>query len=121
MADAELRPHLLALAGVVAATLVLACWPQAILNAGYRCGLQMLAGLRCPFCGMTRDFASMLHGNRPTQNPFSWVAACVVYLLYPAAVFAAWKSNRLELFYSHAARVALVVVLAVMLVANNWP
>jgi Protein of unknown function (DUF2752) len=119
-ANPDLLPHLLALAGLAVSTLLLVCWPQPILHAGYRCGLQMLVGVRCPFCGMTRDFAAILHGGRPTQNPCSWFAACAVYLLYPAAVMAAWKWNRLDLFYSRAARAAVALVLAVMLVMNNW-
>lgn len=60
----ELRPHLLALAGVATGTLVLALWPQIVLRAGYTCELQAIFGLRCPFCGMTRDFAAILHGRR---------------------------------------------------------
>lgn len=117
--DSRLRPHLLALVGIAAGTLALACWPQAALDAGYRCELQMLVGLRCPFCGMTRDFAAILHGRQPVWNPCSWFAACVVYGLYPAAVFAAWKQNRLEMSYCRAARNGVALALAVMLVLNN--
>jgi hypothetical protein len=118
--DPQLASHLLVLAGLAVGTLLLACCPQAILHAGYRCGLQMLVGIRCPFCGMTRDFAAILHGGRPTQNPCSWFAACAVYLLYPSAVIAAWESRRLDLFYSRSTTAAVAVVLALMLVANNW-
>lgn len=118
--EPALRPHLTVLAAIAVGTLLLACWPQAILQGGYRCELQMLAGLRCPFCGMTRDFAAILHGGRPAENPCSWLAAGAVYLLYPAALFTAWRWNRLDLFYSRAARAAVGVVLAVMLVVNNW-
>jgi len=118
--EPALRPHLIVLAAIAAGTLLLAWWPQVVLQAGYRCELQMLLNIRCPFCGMTRDFAAILHGGRPTENPCSWLAACVVYLLYPAGVFAAWKWNRLDLFYSRFARGAVGVVLAVMLVTNNW-
>jgi hypothetical protein len=116
----ELRPHLAAMAAVLAATLALVCWPQAVLHTGYRSELQILVGLRCPFCGMTRDFAAILHGGRPTQNPCSWFAACFVYVLYPAAVFTAWKWNQFEVFHSRTARTGVVLALAVMLVANNW-
>jgi Protein of unknown function (DUF2752) len=116
----ELLPHLAAMAAMVAGTLALALWPHAVLAAGYRCQLQTLLGIRCPFCGMTRDFAAILHGGRPTLNPSSWFAACAAYLLYPAAVFAAWKWNRLEVFHSRAARGTVILVLAVMLVVNNW-
>ncbi len=81
----ELVPHLWMLAAMAVATVALAVWPQWAVHAGYRCGLQVLTGLRCPFCGMTRDFAAMLHGDRPALNPCSWVAALVVYVVYPAA------------------------------------
>lgn len=117
--DPKLAPHLAILTCILAGTLVLACWPQAILHAGYRCELQMVLGIRCPFCGMTRDFAAILHGGRPIENPCSWFAAWVVYLLYPAAVFAAWKWNRLEAFHSRSARATAAVALGVMLVVNN--
>jgi hypothetical protein len=119
-ADPRLATHLFVLAGLAVGTLLLVCWPQAILHAGYRCELQSLLGIRCPFCGMTRDFAAILHRGRPTLNPCSWFAACAAYLLYPAAVIAAWKSNRLDVFYSRSARAAIALTLAVMLVANNW-
>jgi hypothetical protein len=118
--DPKLKPHLAALAATLAGTLLLRLWPQAILHAGYRCGLQTLFGIRCPFCGMTRDFAAILRGGRPTLNPCSWFAVSAVYLLYPAAVLTAWKMGRLDVFYSRAARGTLAVALAVMLVANNW-
>jgi hypothetical protein len=115
----KLVPHLAVLTCIAAGTLMLACWPQAILHAGYRCELYLLVGIRCPFCGMTKDFAAILHGGGPTQNPCSWFAACAVYLLYPAAVFAAWKCNRLDVFCSRSAGAAVAVVLGVMLVLNN--
>jgi hypothetical protein len=117
--DPKLKPHLAALAAILAGTLLLVCWPQTILQAGYRCGLQLLFGIRCPFCGMTRDFAAILHGDRPTENPCSGLAACAVYLLYPASVLAAWKTGRLDVFHSRAARGMLAVALVFMLLLNN--
>ena len=115
----ELRPHLLALAGIAAATLVLALWPQVVLHAGYTCQLQAILGLRCPFCGMTRDFAALLHGHAPTLNPCSRAAAVVIWLLYPAAVVAAWRAQRLSWFSSRAMRCSVVLLLLVMMVLNN--
>lgn len=115
----DLRPHLLVLAGIAAATLVLSLWPQVVLQAGYTCELQTLFGIRCPFCGMTRDFAAMLHGHPPSLNPSSWAAAVVVWLLYPAAVLAAWRKQLFSWFSSRAARCSLVTLLFVMMVLNN--
>jgi hypothetical protein len=118
--DPALVPHLLILCAIAAGTLVLLFAPQSVLQAGYRCELQTLVGLRCPFCGMTRDFAAILHGSRPTQNPGSWFAACIVWLIYPAAVLAGWYKGCLSWFYSRAAHYAVAVTLGIMLVANNW-
>lgn len=117
--DPELRPHLLALAGVVVGTLALALWPQIVLHAGYTCEIQALFGIRCPFCGMTRDFAAMLHGRAAALNPCSRAAAVTVWLVYPAAVLGAWQTRRLSWFSSRFTRSAVVVLLFVMMVLNN--
>jgi hypothetical protein len=117
--DPALGTHLWLIVGLVAATLVLAFRPGWIVDAGYRCQLQVLFGLRCPFCGMTRDFAAILHGARPALNPCSWFAAAVVYVMYPAGLAVAWRRGRLDAFRSMALRNAMAVVLMVMLVLNN--
>jgi hypothetical protein len=117
--DRELIPHLWVLAGLVVAAVVLAVWPDWVVHAGYRCELQALVGLRCPFCGMTRDFAAMLHGGKPSLNPCSWVAALVVYGVYPVALGVAWRAGRLDVFHSEVVRRGMVVVLGAMLVVNN--
>jgi hypothetical protein len=115
----ELVPHLWVLAAMAVATVVLAAGPQWVVQAGYRCGLQALTGLRCPFCGMTRDFAAMLHGGKATLNPCSWVAAVVVYGVYPAAVLAGWRRRRLNFFHGAAVKYGVMAALAAMLVLNN--
>jgi hypothetical protein len=115
----ELVPHLLVIAGTILFTLMLALWPQSILDAGYRCQMQALFGLRCPFCGMTRDFVSMLHGERPSLNPCSSIAALMIYAVYPAAVAFAWRAKRLDFFHSTVLTRAFVAALAAMLVFNN--
>ena len=117
--DRGLIPHLGVLAGLVVATVLLVVWPDWVVHAGYRCELQALTGLRCPFCGMTRDFAAMLHGGRPTLNPCSWVAAVVVYGVYPVTLAVAWRTRRLDVFRSEAMRRGMVVALGAMLVVNN--
>jgi hypothetical protein len=117
----ELLPHLVVLGAMIVFTVVLALWPQSILHVGYQCQLRALLGLRCPFCGMTRDFATMLHGGRPTLNPCSWFAALVVYGVYPAAVALAWRRKRLDVFHSASVARMVAVALAAMLVLNNLP
>ncbi len=115
----ELAVHLGVLGAMLACTLVLAIWPQGVLHAGYRCAMQILLGLRCPFCGMTRDFAAMLHGGKPVQNPCSWIAAPVVYVVYPVAVLVAWRRKRLDWFHGRALGCGVAVALVLMLVLNN--
>lgn len=117
--DPALGIHLWLIAGLAAATLVLAFRPGWLVDAGYRCQMQVLFGLRCPFCGMTRDFAAMLHGAKPVLNPGSWFAAVAVYVIYPVGLAVAWRRGRLDAFQSTALRSASAVVLVVMLVLNN--
>jgi hypothetical protein len=117
--DGALGTHLLLIAGLAVATLVLALRPGWIVDAGYRCQMQILLGLRCPFCGMTRDFAAILHGGKAGLNPCSWLAAVVVYVVYPASVAFAWWAGRLDVFSSKAMKSGVVLGLAVMLVLNN--
>lgn len=117
--ESDVAPHLAVLAGIVLFTAVLLVWPAIAIGAGYRCELHVLFGIRCPFCGMTRDFAAMLHGQRPAENPCSPVAAVVVYGVYPAAVAMAWWRRRLDVFYGKAVRCGVAAALAAMLVLNN--
>jgi hypothetical protein len=81
--------------------------------------MQILLGLRCPFCGMTRDFAAMLHGERPALNPCSWVAAVVVYGVYPVAVLVGWHRRQLNFFQGAVVKYGVMAALATMLVLNN--
>src|ERR1700735_3684085 len=99
--NSELLPHLLVMGMMVLGTAVLALWPQIVMQADYCSMLQTLAGIRCPFCGMTRDFAAMLHGARPSLNPCSGLAAGVMYGVYPIAVLVAWRTDRLAWFHSN--------------------
>jgi hypothetical protein len=68
---------------------------------------------------MTRDFAVMLHGGRGVLNPCSWLAAVVIYGVYPAAVAVGWRRGRLDVFHSAVVTRVVVVALAAMLVLNN--
>jgi hypothetical protein len=83
------RQHLLALGCLVLGGAAAAYAPNAILAMRYQCVLHRLTGLRCPFCGMTRDFILMAHGSLPQNNPGSLFVALLVYLVYPAWLMAA--------------------------------
>jgi len=72
------KQHVWVLCGLLLGGLLLACFPNALLGLQYQCVLHRITGLRCPFCGMTRDFILMAHGSFPRQNPGSlWVAAAL--------------------------------------------
>jgi Protein of unknown function (DUF2752) len=118
--DPQLLPHLFVMGLIMMGTLVLAYAPHWVMQADYRSMLQTLFGIRCPFCGMTRDFAAMLHGGQPSLNPCSGLAALIVYGVYPIGVLAAWRTGRLAWFHSKAARGIVGMALGVMIVANNW-
>jgi hypothetical protein len=107
------------LALLAAATLVLRVRPEWVLGLGLHCGLETLFGLKCPFCGMTRDFAAMLHGHRPALNPASAFMACVVYGVYPVAVAAAWRRRRFDWFSKPWVYRVLAVCLVTMFLLNN--
>lgn len=116
----EWLPHIVLLAATVLSTAFLAFWPEAIDHAGYQCMLHTLTGLRCPFCGMTRDFAALLHGGHVPLNPCSRATMLAIYGFYPAALLTAWRTGRLHWFHSRAVRIGVVVALGLMMVANNW-
>jgi len=117
--DRALVPHLSMMGAMLLYTLVLSLWPQAVTGAGYQCALHALFGIRCPFCGMTRDFAAILHGREPRLNPCSWLAALVVYVVYPVAVLVAWRRRRLNWFYGTPLRYGVWSALVIMTAVNN--
>ena len=111
--------HLLVISAIVLSTLVLAFRPAWILESGMRCGMQMFLGLKCPFCGMTRDFSAILHGQPATQNPCSWFAFVVVYLIYPVLLLGAVSTGRLRIFYGKRMHQMIAVGLLAMAILNN--
>ena len=86
MTDSYIGPkqHALAIGGLVLCGMVAACVPNAVLVVQYQCMLHWMTGVRCPFCGMTRDFILMAHGSLPRNNPGSlFVAlACTVLIRF---------------------------------------
>lgn len=114
------RQHWLLLGFLVLAAILLACPPQTVLDLHYQCVLHSLTGLRCPFCGMTRDFALMLHGQRPQNNPGSPLLAFVLYVVYPAWLLTAALRRRAWPLLDREKTVrALAVGMAALFVCNN--
>src|SRR6185503_6456500 len=66
-------------------------WPRLIEALPLGCVLYASTGIRCPFCGMTRDFLTILHGSWPHQNVFSVPAAFVIWFVYPAWAWSNWS------------------------------
>jgi hypothetical protein len=115
-----LKQHLLVMGGLVLGGVVLACAPQAVLGLQYQCVLHWMTGLRCPFCGMTRDFILMAHGALPRNNPGSLVAALTLYVAYPMWLIVAALGGRPRLLVRRDGVIGgLVVVMAVLFVCNN--
>jgi hypothetical protein len=115
-----LKQHLLVMGGLVLGGLVLACAPQAVLGLQYQCVLHGMTGLRCPFCGMTRDFILMAHGALPRNNPGSLVMALALYVAYPMWLMVAALGGRSRLLVRRDGVIGgLVVVMAVLFVCNN--
>ena len=115
-----LKQHLLVMGGLVLGGLVLACAPQAALGLQYQCVLHWMTGLRCPFCGMTRDFILIAHGALPRNNPGSLVAALTLYVAYPMWLIVAALGGRSRLLVRRDGVIGgLVVVMAVLFVCNN--
>jgi len=84
-----------------------------------QCVVRSVFHLKCPFCGMTRDFVAILHGQHPEQNPFSWLAVVVIYFAYPAVFVWAWLNRKLDVFYQPAVYRLLIAGLVLMFVVNN--
>lgn len=114
------RQHMLLLALLALSGILLACAPRTVLDLHYQCVLHALTGLRCPFCGMTRDFALMLHEQRPQNNPGSPLLALALYVVYPAWLLTAALHRRgWPLLDREKAVRALAVSMAALFVCNN--
>ena len=111
--------HLAVLASMLGATLALELWPRQLTTLGNRCVMSLVFGIRCPFCGMTRDFALMLHGHAPVNNPSSWLALVAVYAVYPAMLLWAVRTGRTNIFSNPVISRALLAAVGMMWVANN--
>ena len=112
--------HAVAVSGLGAGAVLLHWIPGVIQALTPRCGLQVLTGWNCPFCGMTRDFAAMAAGAAPTHNPFSAVLALLLFGIYPMAVAVCLVRRRDFPVGPEVLGRMVPPVLAVMFIANNW-
>lgn len=122
MTDSYIGPkqHLLVMGGLVFGGLVLACLPNAVLGLQYQCMLHRMTGLRCPFCGMTRDFILMAHGSLPRNNPSSLVVALALYVAYPLWLVKAALGGQFRLLIRRERLMhALLIAMLLLFVANN--
>lgn len=117
----SIATHIVILAGIAVATVVLRFYPVGVLHYGPSCFIHTFLHLNCPFCGMTRDFVAILHGQQPSLNRFSWLAAATAYFVYPLLFFWAWWKQRLRWFYQPVVHQAIACALVVMFVVNNLP
>ncbi len=121
--DAYIGPteHLLLLGSIFLVGIALACLPQAVLGLHYQCALRMFTGIKCPFCGMTRDFILMSQGFLPKNNPGSLTLAVAAYVGYPLwlAVAASCRPDRL-LISRKSVRGVLAGILLVLFIGNNF-
>jgi hypothetical protein len=117
----HLATHLSILGCIAVLSALLYFFPAAVRAHGPGCAFHALSGYNCPFCGMTRDFIDILHAHKPHLNPFSGIAAVVVYLVYPAFFLWAWMQRRLALFHQPAMHKLIAAAVIAMFVANNLP
>ena len=107
------------LALIAIGTAILRSRPEWVMGLSLQCVMLSVFHLKCPFCGMTRDFVAILHGQHPELNPFSGLAAVVIYFAYPAIFVWAWLNQKLDVFYRPVVYRLFVVGLALMSVVNN--
>lgn len=113
--------HWLVLAGLLLAALVLICAPDAVLGVHYECLLRRMTGIRCPFCGMTRDFILMAHGSLPRNNPGSLLAALALYVAYPIWLTIGTVRGGARLLVRRSSVMnALLGVMVLLFVGNNF-
>jgi hypothetical protein len=114
------RQHLLLLGCICLAGIILASAPDAVLGLHYQCLLSRVARIRCPFCGMTRDFILMSKGSLPRNNPGSLFMAVAGYVVYPfwLVVASRWRPSWLLVSRDNAQK-ALAAIMVVLFACNN--
>jgi hypothetical protein len=120
--DSYLGPkqHALVLSSLLLGGLALAWMPDSLLGMRYQCVLHTVTGIRCPFCGMTRDFILMAHGSLPQHNPGSLFAALALYGAYPFWLARETLRGKAGLFVSREKAIRmLIMAMVLLLICNN--
>jgi len=121
-ADSYIGPkqHAVVLGCLLLAGLALTWMPNVLLGMQYQCVLHALTGIRCPFCGMTRDFILMAHGSFPQNNPGSLFVALALYCGYPVWLASAARRGPGSLLVSRETTIRMVILTMVLLwICNN--
>jgi hypothetical protein len=118
--NSQVWTHLGAITFLYAAALVLALRPQWAMGLSLQCVMLTIFHIKCPFCGMTRDFVAILHGHLSTLNPFSWATLAALYLGYPCVFLLTWRKQRLDIFYQPLVYKVGCAGLVLMCLVNNF-
>jgi hypothetical protein len=116
----QLWTHVGIIACLYAGAILLALRPQWVAGFSLHCAMLSIFHIKCPFCGMTRDFVAILHGKQPTLNPFTWPTVAVLFLGYPGTFFLAWRKRRLDIFYWPVVYKVGLACLVLMCFVNNF-
>ena len=111
--------HLGAIAFLFMAAIILALRPEWATGLSPQCVMLSFFHIKCPFCGMTRDFIAILHGQPTTLNPFTWATVAALYIGYPCVFLLTWRKRRLDIFYRPTVYKVGCVGLIVMCLVNN--
>lgn len=115
----EFKTHLMILAVIILASILLIITPSAFSSINYACVLKTVLGLNCPFCGMTRDFVLISQGANSIHNPFSLITFLLVFFIYPS-FFVSFFLIKKRLLISYAwLKTIFFVVITIMFVFNN--
>ena len=120
VSSGQVWTHLGAIAFLYLAAIILALRPQWAMGLSLQCVMLSVFHIKCPFCGMTRDFVAILHGQLPTLNPFTWATVTALYLGYPFVFLLAWRKRRLDIFYRPLVYKVGCVGLVLMCLVNNF-
>ncbi len=116
----EALTHIFVCLLVIVGSAMAALRPGWLRTISLGCALRTVTGIRCPFCGMTTDFMAMWKGSMPHENPFSILAAVVIYLLYPTLLMYTFRTNQLYVFSDRRLQSCVLCLVLVMWAANNF-
>ena len=115
------RVHVAVVAFIGLVAVLLRLYPGFVLALTPRCGLKLLTGLSCPFCGMTRDMAALAAGLPAQHNPASPALAALLCVIYPACVAGCLALRRnFPITPDTLARLLPPAMLTMFIANNTW-